>query len=311
MNPTAATATDPAARFIGPGAWRHGLGYGLLGLPLAFVALPLYVLLPDHYARTYDMPLATLGAVLLALYAGFAWKQLRDAHFDHHKLAGRPGDPDFDEHNPGNFLRWYGTFFRRYFGWRSILYVHTVVGIYWLVLDISMAQIVLLYGLPALGSSLQLFYFGTFRPHRHARRQGNLVVPHLNTVLLQLDPRAVHQPELFILDGIVGDVGQGVLRDRKVLAAEGVVVVVVTVDIGSGKVLTGPEIITRGWVYAPEAEDLLDEACDVVAAAVEKALAEGVRSPEALEKDVRRAAGRFVNERTKRRPMIVPVVMEA
>ena len=113
------------------------------------------------------------------------------------------------------------------------------------------------------------------------------------------------------VDGIVGDVGQGVLRDRRVLAEEGVVVVVVTVDIGSGKVLTGPEIITRGWVYAPEAEDLLDEACDVVAAAVEKALAEGVRNPEGLEQDVRRAAGRFVNERTKRRPMIVPVVMEA
>ena len=113
------------------------------------------------------------------------------------------------------------------------------------------------------------------------------------------------------VDGIVGDVGQGVLRDRKVLAEEGVVVVIVTVDVATGKVLTGPEIITRGWVYAPEAEDLLDEACEVVAAAVEKALAEGVRSPEALEKDVRRAAGRFVNERTKRRPMIVPVVMEA
>mgnify|MGYP006275568493 CR=1 FL=1 len=113
------------------------------------------------------------------------------------------------------------------------------------------------------------------------------------------------------VDGIVGDVGQGVLRDRQVLAEEGVVVVVVTVDVASGKVLTGPEIITRGWVYAPEAEDLLDEACDVVAAAVEQALAEGVRNPEGLEKDVRRAAGRFVNERTKRRPMIVPVVMEA
>ncbi|MEN9822036.1 MAG: hypothetical protein RLZ04_462, partial [Actinomycetota bacterium] len=63
------------------------------------------------------------------------------------------------------------------------------------------------------------------------------------------------------VDGIVGDVGQGVLRDRRVLAEEGVVVVVVTVDISTGKVLTGPEIITRGWVYAPEAEDLLDEAC--------------------------------------------------
>jgi len=113
------------------------------------------------------------------------------------------------------------------------------------------------------------------------------------------------------VDGIVGDVGQGVLRDRKVLAEEGVVVVVVTVDVTSGKVLTGPEIITRGWVYAPEAEDLLDEACDMVAAVVEASLASGMRDVVALEKDVRRAAGRFVNERTRRRPMIVPVVMEA
>ncbi len=112
------------------------------------------------------------------------------------------------------------------------------------------------------------------------------------------------------VDGIVGDVGQGVLRDRRVLAEEGVVVVVVTVDIGSGKVLTGPEIITRGWVYAPEAEDLLDEACDRVAAVVEQSLAAGVRDVDSLERDVRRAAGKFVHERTKRRPMIVPVVME-
>jgi ribonuclease J len=112
------------------------------------------------------------------------------------------------------------------------------------------------------------------------------------------------------VDGIVGDVGQGVLRDRQKLAEEGVVVVVVTVDVQTGKVLVGPEIITRGWVYAPEAEDLLDEACDAVSDAVEKALAEGVRDVEALERDVRRAAGKFVSERTKRRPMIVPVVME-
>jgi ribonuclease J len=112
------------------------------------------------------------------------------------------------------------------------------------------------------------------------------------------------------VDGIVGDVGQGVLRDRRVLAEEGVVVVVVTVDVSTGKVLTGPEIITRGWVYAPEAEDLLDEACEAVAAAVERSLASGVRDVEQLEREVRRAAGKFVNERTKRRPMIVPVVME-
>jgi ribonuclease J len=113
------------------------------------------------------------------------------------------------------------------------------------------------------------------------------------------------------VDGIVGDVGQGVLRDRRLLAEEGVVVIVVTIDVNSWKILTGPEIITRGWVYAPEAEDLLDEAVDHVAAAVEKALAAGVHDVIALEKDVRRATGKFVNERTRRRPMIVPVVMEA
>lgn len=113
------------------------------------------------------------------------------------------------------------------------------------------------------------------------------------------------------VDGIVGDVGQGVLRDRKVLAEEGVVVVVVTVDMQTGKVLVGPEIITRGWVYAPEAEDLLDEACDTIAKTIESSLAGGLRDVEALEKAVRRSAGKFVSDRTRRRPMIVPVVMEA
>lgn len=115
---------------------------------------------------------------------------------------------------------------------------------------------------------------------------------------------------MLYVDGIVGDVGQGVLRDRKVLAEEGVVVVVVTVDVGAGKVLVGPEVITRGWVYAPEAEDLIDEACAAVSVAVERALSNGTRDVDALEKEVRRAAGKFVSERTKRRPMIVPVVME-
>jgi ribonuclease J len=116
------------------------------------------------------------------------------------------------------------------------------------------------------------------------------------------------------VDGIVGDVGQGVLRDRRVLADEGVVVVVVTVALADGAILTGPEVITRGWVYAPEAEELLDECAGVVAQAVKEAFAEAVPSVpdiEMLQRVVRRAAGRFVNDRTRRKPMIVPVVMEA
>lgn len=109
-----------------------------------------------------------IGTVLIFLYAGFNYRRMRDAHYTHHRLAGKTGDPDFDENNPANFLAWYGTFFKRYFGWPSLVFVHSVVGVYWLVLGVPMAQIVVLYGAPALLSSLQLFYFGTWRPHHHA-----------------------------------------------------------------------------------------------------------------------------------------------
>jgi ribonuclease J len=113
---------------------------------------------------------------------------------------------------------------------------------------------------------------------------------------------------LFV-DGIVGDVGHGVLRDRKVLAEEGVVVIVATVDSASHKVINGPEVITRGWVYAPEADALLDEAEAHIEKALVKALDDGITDIDGLERVVRKAAGKFVSDRTKRRPMIVPVVM--
>ena len=118
------------------------------------------------------------------------------------------------------------------------------------------------------------------------------------------------------VDGIVGDVGQGVLRDRKVLAEEGVVIVVVTVDGKTGDVMGKPEVITRGWVYAPEAEDLLDEAREAVRTAL-MAIAHNRTGTdtatavvETLRKTARSSLGKFVNERTRRRPMIVPIVME-
>jgi ribonuclease J len=127
---------------------------------------------------------------------------------------------------------------------------------------------------------------------------------------LRVARQAVPSGYLFV-DGIIGDVGQGVLRDRRVLAEEGVVVVVVSVDVKTGAVLVGPEVITRGWVYAPEAEPLLAECADAVRLAVKESVAEGAADIEALQRVVRRAAGRFVNESTRRRPMIVPVVTEA
>ncbi len=107
-------------------------------------------------------------------------------------------------------------------------------------------------------------------------------------------------------------VGQGVLRDRRVLAEEGVVVVIVGVDLQTGAILTGPEIVTRGWVYAPEAEDLLDGAAEAVRDGIKAVFSsDGTVDHETLQRHVRKAAGKYVNEQTRRRPMIVPVVMEA
>ncbi len=127
---------------------------------------------------------------------------------------------------------------------------------------------------------------------------------------ITVERRAVPAGYLYV-DGIVGDVGSGVLRDRRVLAEEGVVVVVVAVDVTSGAVITGPEIITRGWVHAPEAEDLLDQCAERVNDAIKEAFQKEAIDIETLQRYVRRAAGKFVNEQTRRRPMIVPVVMEA
>ena len=101
------------------------------------------------------------------------------------------------------------------------------------------------------------------------------------------------------VDGIVGDVGNGVLRDRRVLAEEGVVVVVVAVDISTGAIITGPEVITRGWVYEAEAEGLLDQCEAAVTDAIKDAFAHDANDIENLQRCVRRAAGKFVNEQTR------------
>ncbi len=110
---------------------------------------------------------AAIGAILLFLYAGFAWKKMRDAHFAHHRHVGGADDPDFNADNPRDFWPWYTLFLKRYFGWMSVAWVWSVVLAYYFILGVPPENIALLYGFPAIASSLQLFYFGTYRPHRH------------------------------------------------------------------------------------------------------------------------------------------------
>ncbi len=132
--------------------------------------------------------------------------------------------------------------------------------------------------------------------------------------VIQLDAKGISRdgkvPAGFVyVDGTVGDIEHGVLRDRQKLAEEGVVMVVVTVDRQQGTLSCPPVIETRGWVYAPEAEELLEEASDVVGAAVTQALRDGAHDIEVLSRHTRKALGKFVGEKTRRRPMIVPVVL--
>ncbi len=114
---------------------------------------------------------------------------------------------------------------------------------------------------------------------------------------------------LFVDGSSVGDIGHGVLRDRKVLSEEGVVMAVATVDLKRAEVVGPPQIVTRGWAVDPDTEALLDEARIHVTKALEEALASGTNDHETLNRVARKTLGRLVGDRTRQRPMIVPVIV--
>jgi ribonuclease J len=115
------------------------------------------------------------------------------------------------------------------------------------------------------------------------------------------------------VDGLgVGDVGEVVLRDRKHLSADGMIVVTVTVDSLDGKVLAGPDVTTRGFTFggAGEGDGLMDELRRHAASIMEGGAAKGLTEWTAIREHVHKGLSKFIYERTKRRPMVVPVVME-
>jgi ribonuclease J len=114
-----------------------------------------------------------------------------------------------------------------------------------------------------------------------------------------------------LIDGLgVGDVGNIVLRDRKLLSQDGILVVVVTLSKAEGTILSGPDIISRGFVYVRESEQLLEEANRIVTATLQRMVAENVNEWSSLKTGVRDALSRFLYEQTRRRPMILPIIME-
>ena len=116
---------------------------------------------------------------------------------------------------------------------------------------------------------------------------------------------------MVMVDGLgVGDAGNIVLRDRRQLSQDGILIVVVTMDKASNRVVSGPDIVSRGFVYVRESEALMDEAKARVEQALERCEDENVKEWAAIKSNVRDALGRYLFEKTRRRPMILPIIME-
>ncbi len=114
-----------------------------------------------------------------------------------------------------------------------------------------------------------------------------------------------------LIDGLgVGDVGSVVLRDRRHLAEDGLIIVVAAVDKAAGKVVSGPDIVSRGFVYVRESEELMEESRALMRSAMEKTLAPNVREWNTVKGVMKDTLSSFIFQKTRRSPMILPIIME-
>lgn len=107
-----------------------------------------------------------VGTLCAAIYACFSYRRLETNHFKHHRFAGTDDDPDFDARDPRGFARWYLRFFGGYYTHAQLARI-TVVALIYMALGAKLVNIAVFWAVPALLSSVQLFLFGTWLPHRH------------------------------------------------------------------------------------------------------------------------------------------------
>lgn len=163
--------------------------------------------------------------------------------------------------------------------------------------------------------------------YRHLKAQANVAlglgIPKENIIMLksgnvlELDENSAEitgqvQTGEVMVDGLgVGDVGNIVLRDRQHLSEEGIIVVVLTLEKHGNQLLAGPDIVSRGFVYVRESEDLIGEAKIVVEEALDNCLRQNVTDWGKLKNTIKDSLSSFVWKRTQRSPMILPIIMEA
>ena len=150
----------------------------------------------------------------------------------------------------------------------------------------------------------------------------NLGIPNENIFILQsgdvleMDEESARVTDkvhtgAILVDGLgVGDVGNIVLRDRQHLAEDGIIIVVLTLERGSNRLLAGPDIVSRGFVYVRESEGLMEEARNAVSESLEKCLSNRHSDWNKIKLTIRDTMNDFIWKKTKRRPMIIPIIMD-
>ena len=119
------------------------------------------------------------------------------------------------------------------------------------------------------------------------------------------------QTGTILVDGLgVGDVGNVVLRDRQHLAEDGIMIVVLGLDKYSGQLVSGPDVVSRGFVYVRESDALMEEAKEIIDVGVEGCLDRGITDWGKIKSTIKESLSEFVWKKTKRRPMILPIIME-
>ncbi|MER2090371.1 ribonuclease J1 [Sporosarcina sp. JAI121] len=116
--------------------------------------------------------------------------------------------------------------------------------------------------------------------------------------------------DVYIDGSGIGDIGSVVLRDRRILSEDGLVIVVATVDLKRNRVVSGPDIISRGFVYMRESGAMIHEAQQMLSKQMQRKLANSPADPDALKSDVIDVLGPYLYDKTKRKPMVLPVIME-
>jgi ribonuclease J len=114
-----------------------------------------------------------------------------------------------------------------------------------------------------------------------------------------------------LVDGSgIGDIGEAVLRDRKALSNDGIVIVVIAIDAEEARIIGDPDLISKGVFYLPESDSVMDELRGELRAAIAEVSVEGLRDVNTVKEHIRTTLARAIRERTKRRPVVIPVVME-